>query len=75
MRETGRTEAAERARTALTVQLAQAEAGRAAERHLAEADREARARAEAEAMALWGAEAARAAREEGSESADRGFEN
>ena len=52
VRETGRTEAAERARTALTVQLAQAEAGRAAERSRAEADREARTRAEAEAVAL-----------------------
>src|SRR5208337_3347318 len=52
VRETGRTEAAERARTALTVQLAQAEAGRAAERYRAEADREARTRAEAEAVAL-----------------------
>jgi hypothetical protein len=52
VREAGRTEAAERARTALTVQLAQAEAGRAAERSRAEADREARTRAEAEAVAL-----------------------
>jgi hypothetical protein len=51
-RETGRTEAAERARTALTVQLAQAEAGRAVERSRAEAEREARTRAEAEAGAL-----------------------
>jgi chromosome segregation ATPase len=51
-RETRRTEAAERARTALTVQLAQAEAGRAAERSRAEAEREARTRAEAEAEAL-----------------------
>jgi hypothetical protein len=52
VRETGRTEAAERARTALMVQLAQAEAGRAAERSRAEADREARTLAEAEAVAL-----------------------
>jgi colicin import membrane protein len=52
VRETGRTEAAERARTALMVQLAQAEAGRAAERSRAEADREALTRAEAEAVAL-----------------------
>jgi hypothetical protein len=52
VRETGRTEAAERARTALTVQLAQAEAGRAAERSRAEANRGARTRAEAEAEAL-----------------------
>jgi hypothetical protein len=52
VRETGRTEAAERARTALTVQLAQAEAGRAVERSRAEADREALTRAEAEAVAL-----------------------
>jgi hypothetical protein len=52
VRETGRTEAAERVRTALTVQLAQAEAGRAAERFRAEAEKEARTRAEAEAEAL-----------------------
>jgi hypothetical protein len=52
VRETGRTEAAERARTALMVQLAQAEAGRAAERSRAEADREPLTRAEAEAVAL-----------------------
>jgi hypothetical protein len=41
VRETGRTEAAERARTALMVQLAQAEAGRAAECLRAEAEVEA----------------------------------
>jgi hypothetical protein len=52
VRETARTEAAERARTALTVQLAQAEAGRAAERSRAEADRQARTQAEAEAVTL-----------------------
>jgi hypothetical protein len=52
VRETGRTEAAERARTALTVRLAQAEAGQAAERSRAAAEREARTRAEAEAEAL-----------------------
>ncbi|MEA2727140.1 MAG: hypothetical protein QOF70_1615 [Acetobacteraceae bacterium] len=38
VRETGRTEAAERARTALTVRLAQAEAGQAAERSRAAAE-------------------------------------
>ena len=52
VRETGRTEAAERARTAMTVQLAQAEAGRAAECLRAEAERQARTRAEAEVEAL-----------------------
>jgi hypothetical protein len=52
VRETGRTEAAERARTAMTVQLAQAEAGRAAERLRAEAEKEARTRAEEEVEAL-----------------------
>jgi hypothetical protein len=52
VRETGRTEAAERARTALTVQLAQAEAGRTAERFRAEAEKEARTQAEAEVEAL-----------------------
>jgi hypothetical protein len=41
MRETGRTEAAERARTVMTVQLAQAEAGRAAECLRAEAEKKA----------------------------------
>jgi hypothetical protein len=51
-REIGRTEATERARAALTVQLAQAEAGRAAERFRAEAEKEARTQAEAEAEAL-----------------------
>jgi hypothetical protein len=55
VRETGRTEAAERARTALTVRLAQAEAGQAAERSRAAAEREARTRAEAEAEATGAA--------------------